>query len=116
MALTFDCVSVANGREPSGFAAFTGHSPDGSRRSANKVSAIWLTPNGQLVYLPQKFVTWFLVTSPPEFHNACATAEELSRRAFRHSLLHNEPKSLRNCLAHTLVESERIRRTRLLIR
>ena len=40
MALTFDCVSVAAGREPSGFAAYTGHSPDGLRRSANKVSAV----------------------------------------------------------------------------
>jgi hypothetical protein len=38
--LTFDCVLVAAGREPSGFAAFAGHSPDGLRRSANKVSAI----------------------------------------------------------------------------
>ena len=47
MALTFDCVSLAEGREPSGFAAFTGHSPDGSRRSANKESAIWLAPAAQ---------------------------------------------------------------------
>ena len=46
MALTFDCVSVADGRQPAGFASFTGHSPDGLRRSANKVSAIWLSPNG----------------------------------------------------------------------
>ena len=46
MALTFDCVSLADGREPSGFAAFTGHSTDGSRRSANKVSAIQLSPHG----------------------------------------------------------------------
>jgi len=30
-------------REPSGFAAFIGHSPDGLRRSANKVSAIYRT-------------------------------------------------------------------------
>ena len=48
IALTFDCVSVAEGRAPSGFAAFTGHSPDGSRRSANKVSASWLSPDGYL--------------------------------------------------------------------
>ncbi len=41
MALTLDCVSVADGRQPTGFASFTGHSPDGSRRSANKMSAIW---------------------------------------------------------------------------
>jgi hypothetical protein len=40
LALTFDCVSVADGRQPAGFASFTGHSPDGLRRSANKVSAI----------------------------------------------------------------------------
>ena len=32
MALTFDCVSIAAGREPSGFAAITGDSPDGLRR------------------------------------------------------------------------------------
>jgi hypothetical protein len=31
MAVTLDRVSVAEGREPSGFAAFTGRSPDGSR-------------------------------------------------------------------------------------
>ena len=43
MAFTFDFVFVAVGREPSGFAAFNGRSPDGLRRSANKVSAIWLT-------------------------------------------------------------------------
>ena len=42
MALTFDCVLVAAGREPSGFAVLIRHSPDGLRRSANKVSAIWL--------------------------------------------------------------------------
>ena len=42
MSLTFDCVSVADGRQPAGFASFTGHSPDGLRRSANKVSAISL--------------------------------------------------------------------------
>ena len=41
MALTFDCVLVAAGREPSGFAVFIKHSQDGLRRSANKVSAIW---------------------------------------------------------------------------
>ncbi len=46
MALTFDCVLVAAGREPSGFAVFIRHSPDGLRRSANKVSAIWLAPFG----------------------------------------------------------------------
>jgi hypothetical protein len=46
MALILDRVSVAEGREPSGFAAFTGRSPDGSRRSANKESAIWLAPFG----------------------------------------------------------------------
>ena len=46
MSLTFDCVSVAEGREPSGFAEFTGHSPNGFRRSANKVSAIWLSLAG----------------------------------------------------------------------
>jgi hypothetical protein len=49
MALTLDRVSVSEGREPSGFAAFTGRSPDGSRRSANKVSAIWLSHNGQSI-------------------------------------------------------------------
>jgi hypothetical protein len=42
MALTFDGVFVAVGREPSGFAAFTDHSPDDLRRSANKVSAMEL--------------------------------------------------------------------------
>ena len=42
MALTFDCIFVAEGREPSGFVAYTRHSPDGLRRSAIKVSAIWL--------------------------------------------------------------------------
>ena len=36
-------VFVAAGREPSGFAAFTGISPDGLRRYANKVIAIWRT-------------------------------------------------------------------------
>jgi hypothetical protein len=46
MALTFDCVFVAVGREPSGFAAFTDLSPDGLRHSANKGSTIWLTPTG----------------------------------------------------------------------
>ena len=44
MALTFDCVLVAAGREPSGFTVFIRHSPDGLRLSANKVSAIWLKP------------------------------------------------------------------------
>ena len=48
MALTFDCVSVAEGRQHAGFASFTGHSPDGLRRSANKVSAIWLTPPAEM--------------------------------------------------------------------
>jgi hypothetical protein len=43
MAFTFDCVFVAVGREPSGFEAFIGRAPDGLRRSANKVSVIWLT-------------------------------------------------------------------------
>ena len=42
MSLTFDCVFVAVVREPSGLAAFTVHSPDGLRRSANKVSAFRL--------------------------------------------------------------------------
>lgn len=46
MTLTFNCVFVAEGREPSGFAAFTGHSPNGLRRSANKVSGNWLAPRG----------------------------------------------------------------------
>ena len=36
----------AIGREPSGFAAFTDLSPDGLRHSANKGSTIWLTPTG----------------------------------------------------------------------
>ena len=40
MALIFDCVSVAAGREPSGFAASMGRTPDGLRRSANKLIAI----------------------------------------------------------------------------
>jgi len=40
MVLTFNCVFVAAGRKPSGFAAFIKHSPDGLRRSANKVSAV----------------------------------------------------------------------------
>ena len=40
--LAFDCVSVADGRQPAGFASFTSQSPDGSRRTANKVSATWL--------------------------------------------------------------------------
>ena len=40
MALTIDCVSVAAGCEPSGFAAFKGRSPDGLQHSANKVNAI----------------------------------------------------------------------------
>jgi len=39
MARTFDFVTVAAGREPSGFAAFIRHSPDGLRRFAKKVSA-----------------------------------------------------------------------------
>ena len=34
------------GREPSGFTACIGRSPDGLRRSANNVSAICLTPVG----------------------------------------------------------------------
>ena len=33
-AFTFDCAFVAAGREPSGFAALSGHSPDGLRRAA----------------------------------------------------------------------------------
>jgi len=40
LALTFDCVFVAAGRQPSGFASLIRPSPDGLRRSANKVSAI----------------------------------------------------------------------------
>ena len=47
MALTFDCVLVAAGREPSGLAGFIRHAPDGLRRSANKVSAIGLAPAAQ---------------------------------------------------------------------
>ena len=46
MALAFYGVFVAVGREPSGFATFTVHSPDGLRRSANIVSAIGREPNG----------------------------------------------------------------------
>ena len=38
MPLAFHFVFVAAGREPSGFEAFIRHSPDGSRRSATKVT------------------------------------------------------------------------------
>ncbi len=40
-ALTFDCVFVAAGREPSGFATLIRHSPDGLRRFAKQVDANW---------------------------------------------------------------------------
>ncbi len=46
MALTFDSIFLAAGREPSGFAALHVNSPDGLRRSANKASAIWLYTSG----------------------------------------------------------------------
>ena len=51
MALTLDFVIVAEGREPSGFAAFVRLSPDGLRRSANKVSAIWRQGSGNQLEL-----------------------------------------------------------------
>jgi len=51
MALTLDLVIVAEGREASGFAAFVRHSPDGLRRSANKVSAIWRQGSGNQLEL-----------------------------------------------------------------
>ena len=40
-----DFALVAEWREPSGFAPFIRHSPDGPRRSADKLSAIGLTPH-----------------------------------------------------------------------
>ena len=54
--ITFDWVFVAAGREPSGFATFIRHSPDGLRSSANKVSAISLArPSFGLDVLAQSF-------------------------------------------------------------
>ena len=44
----------AAGREPSGYAACTGHPPDGSRRSADIVSALWLTHPDRYPFVPKQ--------------------------------------------------------------
>jgi len=71
MALTFDCVSVADGREPSGFAAITGDSPDGLRRRVKVDNLSYFEPFCRSSWPRGKAIEG----DTPLFHSSCRMAE-----------------------------------------